>query len=536
MTNPLRPRIRRLAPKTRTGCKTCKRRRVKCGEEKPICARCVRLDLTCEGYEVPKPWLFEPRSSGSDSSPIKVEEQSDSEQSNGTIQIDFEALEQVVSNTVTNSHALSRIHPSIPIKDSEDLVLMRSYVQFAANCPVAWESDLYNNKRGPGAMTDLDVYRMHTDSPVTKVAHLALATATLHLFQPETFPFQLQLKYLQLAIVEVRKRIVKRSFEVSDLLHGISQIFLASVLIGDEIAARAHLKAAKDLVDEQGGMHNVCPPTVHALQYGDLHLAVGTVSPPVFMAVPTAELHYHANDVSVIDPMVLRLTADLRYSASREGQLLSQPLVQCLCNFAECAIALSDAWSDPPHKFDLTKLDFIAKNMMGIFSLLLKVSCTKKKMLTRLQEDTRHTLVLWIQLLCFMGNSTVTHAGVRDNTIEISSSVLSHHVSLSVRHGLMQWNHIVANTKRDPRGRDDKADEDLLQLIHVVEDMEAQQTIRVAPLMLRLSELRGSYRGARTPGGAAVDAFKKLDSGKFRELDVYDYPSVDRSRSSSTVV
>ena len=495
----------------------------------------MRLNLTCEGYEVPKPWLFEPRSSGSDSSPIKIEEQSDSDQTNGATRSDSESLEQVVSDTVTNSQALSRIHPLIPIKDSEDLVLMRSYVQFAANCPVAWESDLYNNKRGPGMMTDLDVYRMHTDNPVTKVAHLAMATATLHLFQPETFPFQLQLKYLQLAIVEVRKRIVKRSFEVSDLLHGISQIFLASVLIGDEIAARAHLKAAKDLVDEQGGMQNVCPPTVHALQYGDLHLAVETVSPPVFMAVPSPELHYHANDVSVIDPMVLRLTADLRYSALRESQFLSQPLVKCLCNFAECAIALSDAWSDPPSRFDLTKLDFIATNMMGVFSLLLKMSCTKKKMLTRLQEDTRHTLVLWIQLLCFMGNSTVTHAGVRDNTIEISSSVLSHHVSLNVRHGLMQWNYIVANSKRGPRGRDNKADEDLLQLIHVVEDMEAQQTVRMAPLMLRLSELRRLYRGARTPGAAAVEAFQKLDSPRFRELDIYDFPSLDRSRSSSTV-
>ena len=534
MTNPLRPRIRKLAPKTRTGCKTCKKRRVKCGEERPICARCLRLNLTCEGYEIPKPWLFEPRSSSSQS-PTNVEEISNSDQSSGTIEHDTQDTQQEVSTTATPSQALSRIHPLIPIKDSEDLVLMRLYVRFAANCPVAWESDLYSNKRAPGAMTDLDVSRMHLNSPVTKVAHLAMATATLHLFQPETFPFQLQLKYLQLAIVEVRKRIVKRSFEISDLLHGISQIFLASVLIGDEIAARAHLKAAKDLVDEKGGMQAVCPPTVHALQYGDLHLAVETVSAPVFMSIPSPELHYHANDISVIDPTVLRLTGKLRHSALRESLFLSQPLVRCLCNFAECAIALSDAWSDPPSRFDLTKLNFIASNMMGVFSLLLKLSCSKKTMLTTLQEDTRHTLVLWIQLLCFMGNSTVTHACVRDNTIEISSSVLSHHVSLSVRHGLMRWNHVVASSKRDPHGRDEKANDDLLELIHVVEDMEEQQCIRVAPLMLRLWELRRSYRGAKLQGRAAKEAFQHLDSSKFHESDVYDDHSVDRSRSSSTV-
>ncbi|KAI1063885.1 hypothetical protein LB506_005832 [Fusarium annulatum] len=38
-------------PKVRSGCLTCKTRRVKCDEGKPACARCVRGDFVCDGYE-----------------------------------------------------------------------------------------------------------------------------------------------------------------------------------------------------------------------------------------------------------------------------------------------------------------------------------------------------------------------------------------------------------------------------------------------------------------------------------------------------
>ncbi|KAF5966466.1 transcriptional regulatory [Fusarium coicis] len=42
---------RRSKPKVRSGCLTCKTRRVKCDEGKPACARCIRGDFVCDGYE-----------------------------------------------------------------------------------------------------------------------------------------------------------------------------------------------------------------------------------------------------------------------------------------------------------------------------------------------------------------------------------------------------------------------------------------------------------------------------------------------------
>ncbi|RAL10163.1 Zn(II)2Cys6 transcription factor [Aspergillus homomorphus CBS 101889] len=43
-------RARRSTPKVRSGCLTCKARRIKCDETKPTCQRCTHSNRTCEGY------------------------------------------------------------------------------------------------------------------------------------------------------------------------------------------------------------------------------------------------------------------------------------------------------------------------------------------------------------------------------------------------------------------------------------------------------------------------------------------------------
>lgn len=55
---PSRTRKRACTSKVRTGCITCKERRVKCDEVKPTCLRCTRARQTCKGY---MPLLSEPR-------------------------------------------------------------------------------------------------------------------------------------------------------------------------------------------------------------------------------------------------------------------------------------------------------------------------------------------------------------------------------------------------------------------------------------------------------------------------------------------
>ena len=46
-------------PKTRTGCITCKIRRIKCDEQKPSCSKCLSTGRACDGYRTLKTLLFE---------------------------------------------------------------------------------------------------------------------------------------------------------------------------------------------------------------------------------------------------------------------------------------------------------------------------------------------------------------------------------------------------------------------------------------------------------------------------------------------
>jgi hypothetical protein len=54
-----------MAPdkRVRTGCATCRRRRVKCDEKKPVCGRCLSANFVCEGYDPPRVARVAPSSS-----------------------------------------------------------------------------------------------------------------------------------------------------------------------------------------------------------------------------------------------------------------------------------------------------------------------------------------------------------------------------------------------------------------------------------------------------------------------------------------
>ncbi len=43
----INPKMRK---RTKTGCLTCRKRRIKCGEERPTCANCIKSKRQCEGY------------------------------------------------------------------------------------------------------------------------------------------------------------------------------------------------------------------------------------------------------------------------------------------------------------------------------------------------------------------------------------------------------------------------------------------------------------------------------------------------------
>ncbi|KAF1956139.1 hypothetical protein CC80DRAFT_535513 [Byssothecium circinans] len=54
---PTKKRTRASHPKVRTGCHTCKARRVKCDEQRPSCEKCINTGRKCEGYKNNREWI-----------------------------------------------------------------------------------------------------------------------------------------------------------------------------------------------------------------------------------------------------------------------------------------------------------------------------------------------------------------------------------------------------------------------------------------------------------------------------------------------
>lgn len=46
--------------RTKTGCLTCRKRRIKCGEEQPVCKNCIKSKRSCEGYNSQRVLLHQP--------------------------------------------------------------------------------------------------------------------------------------------------------------------------------------------------------------------------------------------------------------------------------------------------------------------------------------------------------------------------------------------------------------------------------------------------------------------------------------------
>ncbi|KAL6918991.1 hypothetical protein FSST1_003017 [Fusarium sambucinum] len=64
-----RPRQRAYHTKSKTGCRTCKIRKVRCDEQKPACDRCTSTGRVCDGYASPSPPSASPSSISQSPSP-----------------------------------------------------------------------------------------------------------------------------------------------------------------------------------------------------------------------------------------------------------------------------------------------------------------------------------------------------------------------------------------------------------------------------------------------------------------------------------
>lgn len=136
------PRRKAWRPKVKTGCKTCKKRKLKCDEQKPACRRCTLAKIKCDGYDPPpRAWIFEGQSrpkhgnpipSGSESPtlPLSTDDESVSSQS----------VESARCHECHESPSRCRCLTDRNVRD-RDQKLLRQYLQ--PNGPYKWAQEQY---------------------------------------------------------------------------------------------------------------------------------------------------------------------------------------------------------------------------------------------------------------------------------------------------------------------------------------------------------------------------------------------------------
>ncbi|KAH7154269.1 hypothetical protein DER46DRAFT_612866 [Fusarium sp. MPI-SDFR-AT-0072] len=129
---PRKKRTRAKVPKVRTGCKTCRRRHLKCDEGKPSCLRCLRDKWTCDGYSQssPEPLYV----SGASSYELPLHPKSD-EMTSGLSTLRPALTGGVLANTADNAlyyHTREWVIPDLEMIDGSrefwhDIILPLSY-------------------------------------------------------------------------------------------------------------------------------------------------------------------------------------------------------------------------------------------------------------------------------------------------------------------------------------------------------------------------------------------------------------------------
>jgi hypothetical protein len=517
-------RVRRFAPKTRTGCLTCKRRRVKCDERKPTCYTCERVSAKCEGYQTPKTWVFDGGGTGSSpyqaSAPwLTINEALPVGSSHSPQDIISQAdLDPVTRRKLailqagyTNPLVSLRLFKTLPSGTGEPAVLMQDYVTQASNCPMSWDTALFLAPRNSEIFTVDDTGALI--SPQNKRdgigpglleyrSYIALAAATLHLFWPQKYPPQVFLKYLHNSVVEIRRQITQGAYSIEDLLHGITKTLLASVLLGDEESAKAHFTAVASLVEQQGGIDQVDTQIAALLRYADFHFAVEHLSAPAFPILIDLDDSLE-RDLSKVDQQLVTLGQKLKKQA-KNSSTISPMIALAFHRLVNSVIALAHAYATSTKPtVDFLQLNWVASNVCETFYLILGGRTSSMEasapLLTPPNPSARdldlndHTaiMVLWLQVLLCCANETLMNPSLRYSvlTVQCGSSPASESwFSDRVRDGMTKWNAVV-KAARDAHPADSD-DRNWPQLVHVPADMEQEQEVKVAPFMYRFLAIR----------------------------------------------
>jgi hypothetical protein len=294
--------------------------------------------------------------------------------------------------------------------------------------------------------------------------------------------------YSQLALAEMQIQLRSEHIDEQELLHGVSTLSIAAALQGDRVAAQAHLRAAKYLVERLGGFEALMPLIAQRLKYGDFHLAIETLSPPVF------ELDFELDGFPKQEYSPDPLLEQLGHKALRLSERHLPPyLFENLQQIIQCAEVLEGIWVQPSSS-PIKRVEWLASKIRATLSRLLSttIQTTIGSYSRKAQEATKVILILWHLINLMFAKSVIADTPIRSSMPVFRKSTLEamrEHWPPWIYLGLMSWNDIVRSPSLEYEDRGA-----FWSLIKVVRSMEAEGLVHLADLMDRLYQLEDIYR------------------------------------------
>ena len=362
-------------------------------------------------------------------------------------------------------------------------------LQFYRSSPWAWDSQPYALGHSNLNSDSGDILSGCMSSRLHYYTFLSLSAAVMEVLGIKDINFPRATLYAHQAVTEMQIQLRHEDVDEQDLLHGVSTLSIAAALQRDVVAARAHLQAAKYLVERLGGFGGLRRSIVQHISYGDFHLSLETLSPTVF------ELAFEPAGFPELEHSPDPLLEQTGQIALRLSQMcLSPSLLQGLERTIQCAEVVDRIWGQARSP-SMQNFEWLASKIGATINKLLSTTSeiTIHSHARKAQEATKVILVLWNLITLMFAKCVIDpDVSVRSSMPIFRRSTLEamrEHWPPWIYLGLMSWNEMVRSPSSEAESR-----ANLCSLINVVRSMETEALVHLADFMDRLYQLEDIYR------------------------------------------
>jgi hypothetical protein len=291
--------------------------------------------------------------------------------------------------------------------------------------------------------------------------------------------------YLGQALVAVREQVQRKDFIQKNFLCSILHMAIYANLLGDPVASLAHLRAAKFIVDQGGGVLSLLDPSritiLKLIVRADLGRAITTLSCPVFICPwppATLPLPQDKLDVGLEREACSALVGIAEVT-------LPKDLHEYVYQIIGCARMLQFVWSYPSES--AAAIEQLGSSFTAIFYHLLSLSFQEYPDERKKLEATRVSLAIWTFL---MSQSLFSDSPVNQALTPIFNSF-----SLNAQKRfwpsavyvlLQEWNKVVQSLLYESNTTDICTP---IRLIRIVQAIEYETDVKLGGVMERLFEL-----------------------------------------------